>query len=327
MSNQLEHKNQSEEIDLSLLTKKLNNALKKSIILIFGALGVFIKYKIIVAILVIIGFAYGFYKDKTTQKIFYNKVIVIPNFGSVDYLYEKVEALNAKVVARDSVYLKTILGPNYGNLRKIEIEPIVDIYNFAAQSRENIDIFRILFQNQDLSEFVEDMTTSKYYKHHNLNFSISGIDSSEKIVNDILTYFNENEHYKLYKDEIRENTDFLLKENLKMIAQIDSILQSATYVSKSKELASSFSINDNGDLGALIYRKELILNDRVSLIQENIDQFEIIKTVSANYNLMPTDTFIISNKIKYPLLLILLFSVFFFMRYAYKKSEAIAKIS
>lgn len=327
MNNQLEHKNQSEEIDLSLLTKKLNNALKKSIILIFGALGVFIKYKIIVAILVIIGFAYGFYKDKTTQKIFYNKVIVIPNFGSVDYLYDKVEVLNAKVAARDSIYLKPIFGSNYGKLRKIEIEPIVDVYNFASQSRENLDIFRILFQNQELSEFVKDMTTSKYYKHHNLNFSISGTDSSEKIVNDILKYFNENEHYNLYKKVIRENTDFLLKENFKMIGQIDSILQSAAYISKSKELASSFSINDNGDLGALIYRKELILNDRVSLIQENIDQFEIIKTVSANYNLMPTDTFIISNKIKYPLLLILLFSVFFFMRYAYKKSEAIAKIS
>lgn len=327
MSNHPENKNHSEEIDLGILTKKLNSAFKKLIKLVFEAFGIFVKYKIIVAILLIIGIAYGFYKDKTSHKTYYNQVIVIPNFGSVDYLYEKVAALNAKVADKDSVYLKAILGSDYENLRKIEIEPIVDIYNFAAQSRENLDIFRILFQNQDLSEFVEDMTTSKYYKHHNINFSISGTDSSEKMVNKILNYFNENDHYKVYKEVLRENTDYLLKENSKMIGQIDSLIQSAVYFTKRTETGSSFSINDNSDLGSLIYRKELILKERALLLQQNEDQVEIIKKVSANYNLIPMDVIIISNKVKYPLLLILLFSLFFFMRFAYKKSAEIAKSS
>jgi len=110
-----------------------------------------------------------------------------------------------------------------------------------------------------------------------------------------------------------------------MISQIDSLIQSAIRESSKNNGSQSVNINDNSDLGTLIFRKQDILNSRLELLTKEKDQVHIIKQVSLNYNLTPEKGFSISNKIKYPLLLVLLFSLVFFIRYAYNKLEAIAQ--
>src|SRR5690606_9602185 len=125
---------------------------------------------------------------------------------------------------------------NFRRIQAIEIEPIIDIYNFASKSRENIDVFRILFQNQDLSEFVNDMTTSKYYKYHRISFKVLGENSSEKIVTDILNYWNSNTHYSGYAEIFKANAEFQVQEHKNMIIQIDSIITAITSLSKDERV-------------------------------------------------------------------------------------------
>lgn len=325
MSNIPVNNNQTEEIDLGFLIHKINQLFKKAVVTFFQIITFYLNYKFIVLALIIMGVAYGYYKDATSKPVFKNEAIVIPNFESVDYLYDKVEALNAKITSKDTVYLKTILDTNYRKVRKIEIEPIIDIYNFAAQSRENIDIFRILFQNQELSYFVEDITTSKYYKYHRLNFVIRGEDQSPLIVKQLLTYFNDNEHFADYQKIYSENTAFQIKQNTSIIAQVDSLIQSTISFSKKTNGNQSVSINDNSDLGNLMFRKQEALNARIDLLKQEKDIIQPIKEVSLNFNL-PTDKgFILRNKVKYPIIFILIFSLIFYLRYLYKKLEAIAK--
>lgn len=325
MSNHPEHKHQSEEIDLGYLIHKINQLFRSAVVALFEIITFFLKYKFILLALIIIGVAYGYYKDATSKPVFNNEAIVIPNFESVDYLYDKVAAINAKIQANDIHYLKAILDTNYKKIRKIEIEPIIDIYNFAAQSRENIDIFRILFQNQELSYFVEDITTSKYYKYHRLNFVIRGEEQSPLIVNQLLTYFNENEHFAEYQKLYSENITFQLKQNTLMISQVDSLIQAAIRYSKKTDGNQSVNINDNSDLGTLMFRKQEALNARIDLLKEEKDIIQPIKRVSLNYNLPPDKGFNVSNKVKYPIILILLFSLIFYVLYLYKKLEIIAK--
>jgi len=109
-----------------------------------------------------------------------------------------------------------------------------------------------------------------------------------------------------------------------MISQIDSLIQSTIRDSSKNNGSQSVNINDKSDLGTLIFRKQEILKNRLALLTIEKDQVQIIKQVSLNYNLTPEKGFSISNKLKYPLLLVLLFSMFFFIRYAYNKLEAIA---
>lgn len=325
MSNTPTTNNHQEEIDLGYLFKKINQLFKRAVVALFEVIAFFLKFKFIVIALIIVGVVYGYYKDRNSVPTHRNEAIVIPNFESVDYLYDKVEALNTKIAANDSLYLKTILGTNYRKLRKIEVEPIVDIYNFAAQSRENIDIFRILFQNQELSDFVEDITTSKYYKYHRMNFFIKGEKHSPLIVENLLAYFNNNNHFSEYQKIYSDNTSYQLNQNAIMIAQIDSLFQAAISYSKRTEGAQTVNINDNSDLGTLIFRKQEILKERIELLKQQKDGIKVIKEVSLSYNLLPDEGIRLSNKVKYPILLILLFSLVFYVRYLYKKLETIAK--
>ncbi len=324
MSNKPASNEHPEEIDLGYLVNKTGVFFKNLVKVFFLILAFFQKYIIIVIVLIIIGFSYGYFKDRTSFKIYSNETIVIPNFESVDYLYGKVEALNQKISLKDTVFLKKILDTNYLKIRKIEVEPIVDIYNFISRSREHIDIFRVLFQNQDMSEFVEDMTTSKYYKYHKLDFTTIGDESSERIIQDILNHFNSNSHFLEYQEEIRANTSLEIAENARMIAQVDSVFKAVSSFPSKEKSNQSFFINDNSQLNDLLTSKRELLEDRMKLKMRYIDETDVIKLVSANYNLKP-DGIVLSNKVKYPLVLIFLFSLVFFIGYAYKKLKAIVE--
>lgn len=324
MSNTPTNNNPQEDIDLGYLFNKIGVFLKNLIKSFFLILAFFQKYIIIIITLIILGFAYGYYKDKIVEKKYENETIVVPNFESVDYLYGKVEAFNSKISLQDTIFLNEVLGNNSRKIRKIEVEPIVDIYNFVSKSRENIDVFRILFQNQELSEFLEDMVTSKYYKYHKLNFSIVGQENSEEIIKAVLQYFNSNEHFLEYQEVVRENTLLEIAENTKMTAQIDSVFKAVSTFASNEKSNQSLFINDNSQLNDLLISKRELLEDRTKLLMRYKDEKEIIKLVSATYNLKP-DVIYISNKLKYPILLVLFFSLIFFTKYTYKNLKAFAE--
>ena len=84
------HTTENQEIDLSQISKKISKGFQNLGGFIFNCIHFFIKNAVIVILLFIIGAGLGFYLDKT-QKSYNHEIIVIPNFGSTDYLYGKVE--------------------------------------------------------------------------------------------------------------------------------------------------------------------------------------------------------------------------------------------
>lgn len=322
-----QHNHSNEEVELGFLFKTVGNFFRKIIKLLFLIIAFFQKYFIINLILLVAGVVIGYFLDKDSDYVptYENHVIVIPNFESVDYFYESIEGLNSKIRSNDTVYLNSILGNDSNLLRGVQIEPIVDIYNFASQSQQQIDVFRILFQNQELSEFVTDMTTSKYFKYHRMNFSIHGNSRSEEVVQKVLDYFSNNTHFKEYQEISRANTELLIEENAKMIEQVDSLMQAAISYANKKDANQSVFINDNSDLGMLIYRKQDILEKRLDLLKQRKDEVVVIKKVSGDYNILKKGLFSFSNKVKLPLQLILIFSMIFFVRFVYKELKSISE--
>lgn len=307
--------NSSEEIDLGYLFKKSNDFLKSVIRSLFLILLFFKKYFIIIIVLLILGFAYGYYKDSIAIKTYNNELIVIPNFESVDYLYDKVEVINKKVAMGDTLFLQKVLDTNFRKLNSIKLEPIVDIYNFVSKSYRNYDVLRLIAEKQDFSDYIEDLSTSKYYKYHRMDVSINGNESSEDIINDLFIYLNENEHFKKYQEVYVENNKFKIKEYYNMISQIDSLLMAN---SRLNNTASNVSITTTSDLFSLIDKKRQILEDIVKLKTEEVDFKEPIKKVTADYNLESKRFLNFSNKVKYPIYLVLLFSGFFFFLYLFR---------
>lgn len=322
MSNHPQNTNHSEEIDLGYLFRKINDLFNKGVKLLFEIIAFFLKFKFIVIALIIIGVAYGYHIDNSSKEVYDNEAIVIPNFESVDYMYDKVEAINLKIKANDSLFLKNILGTNYRSLRKIELEPIVDIYNFVSKSRENIDIFRIFIQSQDLQEYMEEFSNSKYYKYHRLSVRTRGEKTSEVLIPEVLKYLNDNEHYNKYSVIFKENVQQQVKENNRMVKQIDTLISSFSYGLK-EGMSQGVNIVESSNLHLLFERKRDLLDEKLVLQMQLVDYDSTVKLVNADYNLEKDAVF--PAKIKYPIYLILIFSLIFFITYIFKKLKEIAE--
>ncbi len=313
----------NEEIDLGYLFKKIGLFLKRCIIILFNIISFFIKHKYTVIFLILIGIALGFLKDSFSKPVLINEVIVVPNFGSVDYLYDKTEALNAKIQAKDSVFLKTILGDKHKKLKEIEVEHIDDLFNNVSNNGDRVELFDILSQSKEADEFLNYYSITKTYKHHRLTFKIEGKEDSEDIVSRILEFLNNNPYYQDYQDIYVEHNSYLIDFNLNMLNQIDSIL---AFQMKAVEPLSSqvLDVDEKNYIPELIDKKREISQYLLTLKRQKSD-FDIpIKLVKADYNLIELDSLRISSKILYPILLIVVFCLIFVMKHFYKKMKLIA---
>lgn len=309
-----------EEIDLGYLVKKFKQTSRNFVKLLFSVLAFYLKFWIVILVLIIAGVAYGFYLDSDSKKEYENQGIVIPNFESVDYLYSNIETLNDKIRSNDSIFLKKILSEDYKAIKKIEIEPIPDMYNMMTKSREQIDVFRILFQNQELDKFFDDISNSKYFKYHKINIVTRGENESKKVISKILEYWNNNELYDEYRLIYQGNAAFRVDEYKKMNSQIDSILASVVRGNQ-KEQASGVVINENSSLYALFDRKEVIMNEILEAQKKTVDYTDVVRLVSMDYS---KEVHQFSNKIKYPIIFIFLFSLVFFIIHSYKSLKRYA---
>lgn len=311
----------TEEIDLSYLWRKFTAFIKKCIIAAFMVLAFFKKYWLVTLVLLLVGIGYGYYKDQTRAVSFKNEGIVIPNFESVDYLYSNIEEFNNRIKSNDTTFLKSVLGKNFKAIREIEIEPIPDIYNMMTKSREQIDVFRILFQNQEFDKFTENIATGKYFKFHKITFTVKGKGTSKAAIKSIQSFWNSNEHFSEYGEIYKENAVFQVKEYKHMIAQVDSIIHSITNET-ARSQNTGVVISDNTNLHALLDRKKEMLEELLQAEVRVSDYTEPVKIVYMDYEV---EVGYLSKSIKYPIYLIALFGFIFFIGFVYKKMKEIAE--
>ncbi len=67
----------------------------------------------VVVILIILELELDIIRIRMKLRAYNNEVIVIPNFESVDYLYDKVEDSIQKIASNDTIYLKKIFGDQF----------------------------------------------------------------------------------------------------------------------------------------------------------------------------------------------------------------------
>lgn len=317
--------NNQDEIDLGYLFRKISDFFRSLVRLLFLVISFFIKYIIIVVVLIIIGIGIGYYLDGNQTKVYKNELIVIPNFESTQYFYDKVDALLAKIKDGDADFLSKTIGPHYGDLRGLDAEPVVDIFSYASMSRERVDLFKVLTEKQNIPDFVKDPQNFQYFKYQHLTVNIKGKENSEEIISNLIEYLNDSPHFREYMEAGRSNTLFRIATSEKMISQIDTILKATAQIEALKRTSPSVLVNDNSQLNDLFESKERLLYNLLRLNIQKVDEQNIIKVAAVNYNVSDITGINLSNKVKIPLLLILLFSGFFFMIHLYKKMKLIAE--
>jgi hypothetical protein len=310
MANQI-NTNDSREIDLDQVSRKVRGYFSRVNDSFFDGI-LFVKRNfIIIAILIVGGAAYGIYKDSLTHR-YKNNVLLIPNFNSVDYLYEEVDNINSKLNQSNSDFLKQTGINKTKKLVKLEIEPVVDIYDFIdnpdKEKEENdrtFQLFKLISESGNMDKMLEEEVTSKNYKNHLLTITTKGETSFENDVKPLLDYLNANPYYQQMQEEYINNLNLKIAANDTIIRQIDAILND--FSKTSGKGTNLMYYNDNTELNEVIKLKDRLTREQGRNRIDKVNFNKIIKDSSMTLNMKDTSLIAGTMKFLVPVLLLLLF--------------------
>ncbi|SCY85585.1 hypothetical protein [Flavobacterium caeni] len=319
------------EIDLAEVVRRIGRAYDSFLAWIFNGIQFLIKYAIVIVLLIIIGVGAGIFIDGRT-KIYENEIIVAPNFGTTDYLYTNIELINSRIADRDTVFLASIGIKRPKVIRKIEIKPIVDIYNLVNKTSseretyrnsQNFELVKLLSESGDINKVIQEDVTSRNYPEHVLRITTSAKIQDKDVVEPLLKFLNANPHYERVRLEYVKNVQDKMAKNDEMIGQINTILNDFDTQSSGNQKSDKLVYyNENSQLNDIIATKNNLLAEigrqRIDLI--NFDQ--IIKKKSQVTNIRESKG--INNKMKLilPVFLLGLFGMVMWFRSFYSSQKA-----
>lgn len=303
-----------QELDFSHVSSKIKNYFSKFNDSFFEIFLFFRKYKFVISFLFIAGVAMGIYKDR--KKVYKHEMIIMPNFGSVDYIYGRVDLLNSKIKERDTIFFKKIGVKGVEKLREIEVEPITNVYQFANLKPINFEVLKVMAENNDISKVIDEETTSKNYSTHMITIHTQGTISDNTTIEPIYKYLNSNEYYSAIKNQDTENIINKMAANDSIINQINKIVREFINTPLTSRNDKLVYYNDNTQLNDLIKTKEWLIKEQGELKVSLINTSDIVRENSRTINILNTKSLVGLYKIILPFLFILLFVIFMsFKRY------------
>lgn len=318
MSSNSTQNSDNQEIDLSQIAQKVNGIYGRLIDKLFHFILFVKKNFAIFAILFILGAGIGYYLDKKI-KSYDHQIIVSPNFGSVDYLYAKVDLLESKINEGDTTFLKNIGIQNTKKFGTIEIKPIIDVYKFINNNKDNFELIKLLAEDGNIDKVVENELTSKNYPFHLLTFSTSKLTSDDETVLPILNFLNDSNHFKQLKKEYLNNIQLKMKANDSTIAQIDGLMNQFKSRTNSNNSDKLVYFNENTQLNDVLQTKENLIGEQANLRINLVNLDKIIKETSVILNEKNTKGMNGKRKLILPFLFVLLFITFSFVKNFYTK--------
>jgi hypothetical protein len=315
--------NDSQEIDLSQISKKIGDFFATISTKIFKAILFFKRNIIWVGILFLLGAGLGYYLDKTT-KLYENQIIASPNFGSVDYLYAKIELINSKIVDSDTLFLKNVVGiKEPKKFKEIKIVPINDVYKFIENKDQNFEMIKLMAEDGDIKKVVNENFTSKNYPHHLISFTTLDKTSEDKTVKPILNYLNNSDYYKIIQKEFVNNIKIKMVENDSIISQINGLLNSFSgKANGSNNSDKMVYYSEKSQLSDVIKTKDQLVYEQGTHRIELVNLDEIIKQNSSTLNVKDTKAINGKMKLVLPLLFIFLFVVVGALKSFYNRQMA-----
>lgn len=302
---------QEQEIDLSQIGKSITKGFQKAVNRCFDLLFFIQKKLLIVFVLFVIGGGLGFYLDKEPN--YTNDIVVIPNFGSNEYLYDKINLISLKLKEKDKAFFTKIGIKNIKDFISIEIQPVNGIYNFinSESQKNNFELVKLMAEDGDLEKIIQDQTTSKNYYLHGINIKTAIAYQQKDLIDPILNYLQQSEYFvKLHKIH-QKNLEEKLVVNIKIISQIDQILLSLSQ----NKTGVGVSISENTGLSDLIKKKDDLILENQRLAANRLEFEKIIKDQDIILNQMNTSG--ANNKMKF--ILPLLFVLFYLLGYWFSK--------
>lgn len=307
MSTNSTNRPEDQEVDFAVVSQKINGFKQNVKGGIFNGIQFVIRHKIIIGLLLVLGVGIGIFLDNV-NKSYENQLVVKPNFGSADYLYAKVALLDSKVKEKDTAFLKAVGIKEPSKITKIEITPIVDIYQFINNNSDrNFELLKLMAEDGDMKKTLEERPTSKNYNYHLITFKTKKMTNREKTIQPLLDFLNNSTFYSKIQREELNNIRIRMKANDLILTQIDNFLNGIGSGGASGQKLVYY--NENSPLNDIIETKERIVreqgNQRINLV--TVDK--IIKEVSHVINIENSEATNGKLKLILPLLFILIFVI------------------
>lgn len=309
MSTNSQKSTEEQEIDMAMVSQKIRGFFQGISDGVFNGIEFLVKYKFTVLALFVIGLGLGFYLD-TTYKVYDNKLVVSPNFGSADYLYSKIDLISSKIKEKDTVFLKGIGIEDPEKLQKMHIEPIVDVYEFVNNKDEqNFEMLKLMAENSDIEKIVEGRTTSKNYKYHVIAFRTKDFTSTKKTIEPLLKYLNNSKFYSQIQKESVNNVHIKIKANDLIISQIDGFLNGISNGNPGGKSDKLVYYNENSPLKDVIETKNRLVSEQGNLRIDLIRFDKIVKEITHVLNIENEEGTNGKLKVVLPILFILIFGL------------------
>jgi hypothetical protein len=320
MSKDSTNSNAEQDIDFASITKGIGNWIQGLNRFLYNCIRFAIRNIIILGILIVVGAALGTYLDKTTR-VYEHKMIVSPNFGSVDHLYTAIHLIDAKIKERDTLFLSKIGIKNSDRMLDISIAPIVDVYHFVSINESNYKLLELMAEDGDIKKIVADNTTSKNYTNHTISFATLGKTTNEKTVTPIINYLNSNEFYLKIQKEYNANIKIKMQQNDSIVSQINNVLGEFSKNAKSGPTDRLVYYNENTQLNDVIKTKDELIKEQGTLRLDMVSLDKIVKDISVVTNIRDDKATSGKMKLVLPIVLIMLFLMIYFFRAFYRKQS------
>lgn len=305
MSTNSKNHPEDQEVDFAVVSKKIDGFKQSVKGGIFNSIQFVLRNKIVLGLLLVLGVGIGLYLDKV-NKTYENQLVVKPNFGSADYLYAKVSLLESKIKERDTMFLNAVGIKDPSKMSKIEITPVIDIYQFINNNSDrNFELLKLMAEDSDMKKTLEERPTSKNYTYHLITFNTKSKTNKDKTIQPLLDFLNNSAFYSKIQKEELNNIRIRMKANDVILTQIDNFLNGIGNGGASGQKLVYY--NENSPLNDIIETKERLVreqgNQRINLVTAD----KIIKEVSQVINIENKEATNGKLKLILPLLFILIF--------------------
>lgn len=292
----------NKEIDFTHVSGKIKGIFSSINDYFFDAILFVKKYLVILIVLFVVGAGAGFFQDSLYKPNYESKLFIIPNFRSADYLYSQVDLINSNI---GSIEFFNSMGIKDNMLiKKLEIEPVVDIYEFIEEPNDpKFQILKLMADSGEISKILEDKITSKNYKYQVVTITTSRPITEEEVLKPLLQYLNANPYLEVMKKEWVNNLEIEIKQNDTLIKQIDGILNNFG----TKATGNGVFYSEEAPIHEIIKSKEKLIREQGKNRIDIVNYEKVIKDSSNILNINRYGTLAGRLKFVYPIILIGLF--------------------
>lgn len=272
-----QNKNTENEVDVKYFAERVNGFYDNFILGIYRLFRFFKRRWYVVLALIAIGVLLGFYIDSTKSSRLRHELILVPNFGSIDYLNEKVENYDRLELN------KKLISLNAGNeVYKIKIEPIYDAYNYILTDPVHFEAFKVLSERGiDIEKYSKSKLASKNYKYHRLTVYTDGLGNTDLTIEKIVEELNNDAYFNKRKQIEKNNMLAKRVEVAKSIEHVNGLFQRLG----SENKVNDITMNAYPELADLLTAKEGLLKQLNAIDVQLMEQDKVVYVATKFMNI------------------------------------------